>query len=97
METILPVLSPARKPHCHSNDSTYYSDAASNINTLAECRQGLTSEKDSQLGRAKFHPELYFSSWFTASRVAVPSPGVPRTARIKAQTLQAGNSPVNGQ
>lgn len=58
METVLPVLSPARKPHCHSNDSTYYSDATSNINTLAECRKGLTCEKDSQLGHAKFYPVL---------------------------------------
>lgn len=63
METVLPILSPARKPHRHSNDSTYYSDATSNINTLAEGRQGLGCEKDSQPGRAKFHPVLYFSSW----------------------------------
>lgn len=63
METILPILSPARKLHCHSNDSTYYSDATSNINTLAEGRQGLTHEKDLQPGRAKSHSVRYFSSW----------------------------------
>jgi len=63
METVLPILSPARKPHRRSNDSPYYSAATSNINTLAECRQGLAGEKDSQPGRAKFHPALYFSSW----------------------------------
>lgn len=63
METVLPILpSPARKPHHYSNDSTYYSDATSNINTLAEGRQGLICEEDSQPGPAKFHPALYFSS-----------------------------------
>lgn len=90
METALPVLSPARKPHCRSNDSTYYSHATSNINTLAERRQGLTSEKDSQLGRAKFHPVLYFSSWFTAFRVPVPSPRVPHITPLALKHKRSG-------
>lgn len=49
-------------------------------------------------GTCQIPPCALFSLLVAASRVAVPQPqSAPhRAARIKAQMLQAGNSPVNG-